>query len=81
MHGTEFMNGWHMMSPGMWLFMLLFWGLIIIGIVTLVRWLAGRGSHKNQPATETPLEILKKRYARGEIEREEYEKMKKDLEL
>jgi putative membrane protein len=31
-------------------------------------------------AGETPLEILKKRYAKGEIAREEYERMKKDLE-
>jgi putative membrane protein len=29
---------------------------------------------------ETPLEILKARYARGEISREEYEKMRQDLE-
>lgn len=81
MHGTGFMNGWNIMGPGMWIFMLLFWGLIIIGIISLVRWLAGRSNHKDQTALDAPLEILKKRYARGEIKREEYEKMKKDLEL
>lgn len=80
MHGTGFLNGWSMMNPGMWLFMLLFWGLIIIGIVNLIRWLTGRDNHKSQTDPETPREILKKRYARGEIERDEYEKVKKDLE-
>jgi putative membrane protein len=51
------------------------WALIIAGIVALVRYLrAPRVSER------TPLEILKERYARGEISKEEFEKMKKDLE-
>jgi putative membrane protein len=74
------MNGWSMMSPGMWIFMLLFWGLVIVGIVSIIRWLVGRGQRQDRSQSETPLEILQKRYARGEIEREEYERMKKDLE-
>ncbi|MGE4545629.1 MAG: SHOCT domain-containing protein [Pedobacter sp.] len=80
MHGIGFMDGWSMMSPGMWIFMLLFWGLVIVGIVGIIRWLAGRDHRQNRSETETPLEILQKRYARGEIEREEYQRMKKDLE-
>lgn len=80
MHGIGVMNGWSMMSPGMWIFMLLFWGLVIVGIVSIIRWLVGRGQRQDRSQSETPLEILQKRYARGEIEREEYERMKKDLE-
>lgn len=80
MHGIDFMDGWNMMNPGMWIFMLLFWGLVIVGIVGIIRWLAGRDNRQNQSESETPLEILQKRYARGEIEREEYERMKKDIE-
>ncbi|OGA29672.1 MAG: electron transporter RnfE [Betaproteobacteria bacterium RIFCSPLOWO2_02_FULL_65_24] len=65
--------GWWGMGP-----MLLWWVLIILGIVVLVRWLA-RSSGGREPVAETPLDILKKRYARGEIDREEFEQKKRDL--
>lgn len=57
--------------------MVVFWVAVIVGIVLLVRWLVtspGQGQRE-----ETALEILKKRYARGEISREEFEEKKKDL--
>lgn len=72
-------DGWMMGSWG-WLMMLLaalFWLLIIGGIVWLVVWLVGRARMPQQ--VETPLDVLKKRYARGEINKEEYERMKQDL--
>lgn len=53
--------------------MLLFWGLIILGIVALAKWIFGKSG-------EPPLDILKERYARGEIGREEFEQKKRDLE-
>jgi putative membrane protein len=59
-----------------WIFMILFWGLAILGIVALVKWLSGSGV----PKQKTPLEILQERYARGEIDREEYQRKKTDLE-
>ncbi|MBI4536398.1 MAG: SHOCT domain-containing protein [candidate division NC10 bacterium] len=63
-----------------WLFMLLFWGLIIAGLVLVVRWLWDRGRSGTDSASgEAPLDILKRRYARGEISREEYERMRQDL--
>jgi putative membrane protein len=60
------------------IFMGLFWVAVIIAIVYLVRYFvktpAGyRGSG------ETAMDILKKRYARGEITKEEFERMKQDL--
>jgi putative membrane protein len=58
-----------------------FWILIIVAIIFLVRWLAVSnrlGSHGQKPE-ETALEILKKRYARGEINKEEFEQKKRDL--
>ena len=81
-------GGWGMMGPGMmggfgwmWLmpiFFIIFWGLVIWGIVALVRSLSGsRGSDSSK--TDSALEVLKKRYARGEINKEEYEEKKKDL--
>ncbi len=81
-------GGWGMMGPGMmggfgwmWLmpiFFILFWGLVIWGIVALVRGLSGsRGSDSSK--ADSALEVLKRRYARGEINKEEYEEKKKDL--
>jgi putative membrane protein len=57
--------------------MLIFWLAIIAGIIFLVRFFIKQGSSGGKP--ETSLDILKKRYARGEIGREEYEEKKKDL--
>ncbi len=68
------------------LIMILFWALVILGIVALVRWLmqasqARREQHgRTLPRDRTPLEIVQERYARGEIDREEYEQKRRDLE-
>ena len=58
--------------------MILWWILIILGIVVLVRWLS-RSASPHHEASETPLDILKKRYARGEIGKEEFEQKKRDI--
>lgn len=66
-----------------WIFMLLFWGLIIWAIFTLVRGISGHGcrGHGGRGYGEkTALDILKERYAKGEVNKEDFEKMKKDLE-
>ncbi len=75
-------QGWGMMGGGfglgwfMPILMLIFWGLAIWGVIALVRGVEKPGS---SPPAESALEILKKRYARGEISKEEYEAKKKDL--
>lgn len=69
--------GWGM-GGGMWILFILFWILVIAGAVLIVRWLIG--VTEKGASTESPLDILKKRYARGEIDRETYERMKNDLE-
>lgn len=60
-------------------FMLLFWVLVIVAIVVLVKWIAGQSSSGRDLRGKTALEILQERYACGEIDREEYEQKKRDL--
>ena len=76
-------NGWHM-GPGMmggWgFFGIFFLIIVIVGIVLLVVWLNRKLPDKqNSNSDESALNILKKRYALGEISKEDYEKMKKDI--
>ena len=63
-------------APFGFLFMILWWGFLIVAIVALVKWLM-RGS--GTPGGKTPLNILKERYAKGEIGKKEFEEQKKDL--
>lgn len=60
-----------------WIFMILWWALIITGIIVLLRWLMAQsnGSYNDK----TPIEILRERYAKGEIDKKEFDKRKKDL--
>lgn len=57
--------------------MLLFMALIAIGIIAAVRHL-NRGTNGVQPG-ESPLDILKRRYASGEIDKKEFDERRKDL--
>lgn len=65
--------GW---GTGMMLMMVIFWGLIIIGLVVAIRWLQGQGRHG---LSDSALEILRQRYAKGEINKEEFDARKRDL--
>ncbi len=74
--------GWgfgHMAFGG--LMMLLFWGGIIVVILLAVRWI-GSGSSQGggpQPPAKRALEILRERFARGEIDKEEFEERRRLL--
>jgi putative membrane protein len=58
-------------------FKLLLTAGVIVGIVFLVRWAASRSA--GMPRGDSSLDILNRRYANGEISREEYEEKKRDL--
>jgi len=84
-------GGWHM-GPGMmdwgygtgWVGMILmaaFWIAVIVGIIFLIRWVVistGTGARAAR-SEESALEILKRRYARGEIDKDEFAGKKRDL--
>ncbi len=70
----HWMNGFF----GGGLMMIFWWGLFILGIAALVKWISGSGA-SNKNSEDSPLEILKRRYARGEISKEEFKSLKQDL--
>jgi putative membrane protein len=65
---------------GMGIGMILFWGLIIAAIVMLVRGFGGRAAGSESRAVErAPLDILGERYAKGEIDKSEFDQKRRDL--
>jgi putative membrane protein len=74
MHPMPWM--WGLWGLGMILMMLIFWALVITGIVLLIRWFVRAGG----PAShDRALAILRERYARGEIDKNEFESKQRDL--
>ena len=65
--------GW---GIGMMAMMLLFWGLMIFAGVAGIRWLIGQSK---APRRDSAMEILRERFARGEIDKDEFETKKREL--
>jgi len=72
-YGHNMFNiGWYS-----WIAVVVFWVLVIVGIFLLIRWIA-RGA-PTTGISDGPLEIANRRYARGEIKREEYDEIARTL--
>lgn len=79
--GPGMMNGWGMGWFG-GIFVIVFWVLLIIGLVFLIKWLVQStmgNSGSPRGASSNALEILRERYARGEINKQEFEEKRRDL--
>lgn len=80
-HGHMWDGGWYgwVFGPMM---MILFVALLVIAAIALVRWLGdgGRSGPSSGSSDRAPLDILKERYARGEIDKEEFEERRRVLE-
>jgi putative membrane protein len=74
MHSMSWM--WGAWGLGMMVMMLVFWGLVIAGIVLAIRWLATQGERSR---TDRGVDILRERCARGEIDKDEFEAKRRDL--
>jgi len=68
---------WGVWGLGMMVLGFLFWVAMIVALVLGIRWLVRQGRPE---AGDSALEILRQRYARGEINREEFEAKRKDLQ-
>lgn len=78
-------DNWMMQGSGIWSIVMMAIVVIvmiaaILAVVFLIRLIINQ-SWTSQRKKETPLDILKKRYAAGEITKEEFEEKKRDLEL
>lgn len=61
-------------------FMWFFWILIIVVIVVVIKAVLGNGSRGTATKSDSAIEILQKRYARGEIDENEFNRRRKELE-
>lgn len=73
MHGYSEMMQWGGIG------MIVFWIFMVIIIIMLVKFIATSSSDRTA-TKEPPIDIVKRRYASGEIDKEEYEQKKKDLQ-
>lgn len=80
-HAWMWSGGVGLLFGGLWL--LLMWGVPVLVIVALLKYLFGKSPANrasNEPVPKTALDILKEAYARGDIDRQEFLQKRDDLE-
>ena len=82
--GPGYMGSGYMGHGFGWVFMILIWILIIVAVAAVVKWIFSSSSSSSHslppPSRKTALDILQERYAKGEINREEFLERKRDLD-
>ncbi|MEV0667427.1 SHOCT domain-containing protein [Actinomadura luteofluorescens] len=68
-HGDMSAWGYALMTISM----VLFWSLVILGLIALFRYAANSAHRQEPPSSATPEQMLAERFARGEIDAEEYQ--------
>lgn len=63
-----------------WIMMVVWWVVIIWLAIAVIRWLSARTGEGSERHAPSALEVLKERYAKGEIDRKEFEEKRKALE-
>lgn len=63
-----------------WVGMVIWWVLLVMLVLAAIRWLSERAGQSGGARGKSALEILQERYAKGEIEKKEYEEKRKALE-
>ncbi len=76
-YGYDGMAG--MFGFGGFLFMLAWWVAVIYAVVWVIRQITNGGAHHEKTHRVSAMDILKERYAKGEINKQEFEEKKKDL--
>lgn len=75
---------WDSWGIGMMIMMFFFWAAVIVAIIFFIRWLLTSGYPGRRATSEyesdSTLDILNKRYARGEMSKQEYEDMRRDMQ-
>jgi putative membrane protein len=79
-HGPGVVDGWY---GGLFeiLFTIIIWGLAIVGLISILKGIFSKGRISDNTETQesNAMEILKERYARGEIDKNEFDTKKKDI--
>ncbi|MDP3974710.1 MAG: SHOCT domain-containing protein [Candidatus Jorgensenbacteria bacterium] len=79
MHWGNWYGGWEWGWMG-WIIMIVWWVIIIWFAIAAIRWLSERSRPEGGSRERSPLDILKERYAKGELDQKEYEEKRKVLE-
>ena len=68
-------TGWYTMGGFGWLFMTLFW----VAVIWFIAWLVNQNKSSEGRQDKSPSEILKERYAKGELTKKEFQAMKREI--
>ncbi len=79
MMGNYFGGGYSFMGGFGFLFMFVFWGLVIWAIIAFVQSVSSRDQSSQSQKEDSAMKLLRERYAKGEITKEQFEEMKKTL--